>query len=218
MSNIIKEATKNNVPDASRSKLTLSLDNVSELMKNPTGKENNIIKELQVIKDECDKSIAHKVFAGSLGAYGVLVDVLQTFQSSSEVASEALSTIIALMSGYPDLLDTQGIKIIIHYLDNQKSVDIQKKVLDWAKMCCIRHEHNRQNIFKMKILTRLKALLHSDAGPMIVRPVCGVARALVLDDDIRVQFGKSHEHARELALEILSTLTDLLKSKLVPLS
>jgi hypothetical protein len=215
LSNIIKEAAMSSVPDMSRSKLTLSLDNIGTLMKEPTGKEKDIIKELQAINDECDKSIAHRVFAGSLGAYSVLVDVMEKFQSVSEVASEALSTITALMSGNPDLLDRQGIEIIINYLDNQKSVDIQKKVLEWAKVCCIRHEQNRQDIFRMKILPRLKTLLHSDAAPVIVREVCGVTRALVLDDDIRVQYGRSHDHAKELALEILCALTDLLKSKLV---
>jgi hypothetical protein len=215
LNNIVKEAAVNNIADASRSKLTSSLDNVGKLMMEPTGKEKAIIKELHAVKDECDKSIAHKVFAGSLGAYNMLVDVLENFQSVNEVASEALSTITVLMSGNPDLLEKRGIEIIINYLDNQKSVDIQKKVLEWAKVCCIKHEQNRQDIFEMKILTRLKTLLHSDATPLIVRQVCGVARALVLDDDIRVQFGKSHIHARELALEILCTLTDLLKSKLV---
>ncbi|XP_021913499.1 armadillo repeat-containing protein 6 homolog isoform X2 [Zootermopsis nevadensis] len=199
------------IPDASRSKLTSSLDNIAKLMKEPAEKEKIIIEELRTVKDECDKSIANKVFAGSLGAYSMLIDVLESFNSVNEVASEALSTVTALMSGNPDLLDKRGREIIINYLDNQKNVDIQKKVLEWAKVCCIKHEQNRQDLFGMKILIRLKTLLHSDTAPVIVRQVCGVARALVLDDDIRVQFGKSHDHARDIALEILCTLTDLLK-------
>lgn len=215
LSNIVKEAAMSDIPNASRSKLTSSLDNISKLMKEPAEKEKIIIEELRTVKDECDKSIANKVFAGSLGAYSMLIDVLESFNSVNEVASEALSTVTALMSGNPDLLDKRGREIIINYLDNQKNVDIQKKVLEWAKVCCIKHEQNRQDLFGMKILIRLKTLLHSDTAPVIVRQVCGVARALVLDDDIRVQFGKSHDHARDIALEILCTLTDLLKSKFV---
>jgi hypothetical protein len=215
LSNIIKEVIMDNIPAASRSKLTASLDNMGKLIKKPSGNEKAVIKELQALKDECDKSIANKVLAGSLGTYNVLVDVLELFQSVDEVSTEALSAISALMSGNPDLLDKRGIEIIIKYLDRGRNVDIQKKVLEWVKVCCIKHEQNRQEIFKMKILARLKNLLDKDTVPVIVRSVCGVTRALVLDDDIRVHYGKSHEHARELAAEILCTLTDLLKSKLV---
>jgi hypothetical protein len=204
-----------NIPGASRSKLAASLENLGKLMKEPSGNEKAVIKELQALKDECDKSIAHRVLAGSLGTYSMLVDVLETFQSVDEVSTEALSAISALMSGNPDLLEKRGIEIIIKYLDHGKNVDIQKKVLEWAKVCCIKHEQNRQEIFRMKILTRLKNLLDKDAAPVIVKCVCGVMRALVLDDDIRVHCGKSHEHARQLAAEILCTMTDLLKGKLV---
>lgn len=215
LSNIIKEVVLDNIPTASRSKLTASLDNMVKLIKKPSGNEKAIIKELQGLKDECDKSVAHRVLAGSLGTYSMLVDVLELFQSVDEVSTEALNAISALMSGNPDLLDKRGIEIMIKYLDHGRNVDIQKKVLEWVKVCCIKHEHNRQEIFKMKILTRLKNLLAKDTAPVTVRCVCGVMRALVLDDDIRVHCGKSHQHARELAAEILYTLTDLLRSKLV---
>lgn len=215
MSNIIKEAITDNIPEASKSKLTSSLDEMGKLMKEPSGKEKDIIKVLQAVKDECDRSIAHKVLAGSLGTYNVLVDVLETFQLVDEVVNEALDAITTLMSGNPDLLDKQGIEVMISYLDNQKDVNIKQKVLEWTKVCCIKHEKNRQDICEMKVITRLKTLLDSDAPPVIVRQVCGVARALVLDDDIRVKYGNSHIHARQLAAEILCALIDLLKSKLV---
>lgn len=41
----------------------------------------------------------------------------------------------------------------------------------------------------------------------------GVCRALVLDDDVRVEFGKAHEHARIIASECLCALTNLLSRK-----
>lgn len=215
LSNITKQVILDSIPTASRNKLTASLDNMGKLIKNPFGNEKAIIKELQELKDECDKSIAHQVLAGSFGTYSMLVDVLELFQSVDEVSTEALSAVSALMSGNPDLLDKRGIEIMIKYLDHGRNVDIQNKVLEWVKVCCIKHEQNRQEIFNMKILTRLKKLLDKDTAPVTVRRVCGVVRALVLDDDIRVHCGKSHEHARDLAEEILCTLTDLLRSKLV---
>jgi hypothetical protein len=215
LSNIIKEVVNDNSPATSTSKLTASLDNISKLIKKPTGNEESVIEELQALKYECDKSIAHRVLAGSLGTYNVLLDVLELFQSVDEVSTEALSAMSALMSGNPDLLDSRGIEIMISYLDHARNVDVQGKVLEWVKVCCIMHEHNRQEIFRTKIVTSLKNLLDIGAAPVIVRFVCGVARALVLDDDVRVEFGKAHEHARNLAAEILCPLLDLLKSKLL---
>jgi hypothetical protein len=215
LSNIIKEAIMDNSPTASKNKLKTSLDKMGKLIKEPSGNEKAVIQELQALKNECNKSIAHRVLAGSLGAYNMLLDVLESFQSVDEVSTKALSAMIALMSGNPDLLDKRGIEIMMLYLDHARNVDVQKKVLQWVKVCCILHEQNRQDIFQMDILTRLKKLLDNDAGPVIVTRVCGVTKALVLDDDVRVHYGMSHEHARQLAAGLLCTIVDLLKSKFV---
>lgn len=42
--------------------------------------------------------------------------------------------------------------------------------------------------------------------------MCTVFRYLVLDDDIRVDFGKAHDHARMIAAEVLVEITTLLTS------
>jgi hypothetical protein len=217
LSNIIKEAIMDSSAAASKNILEATLDKLGELIKESSVNKEEVIEELQALKDECDKSIAHRVLAGSLGAYTILVEVLKLFKSVDEVSNEALNAIIALMSGNPDLLDKRGIEIMVSYLDRTKNVEIQKKVLMWVKVCCIMHEQNRQDIFQMKIPERLKKLLDNNywTTPVIVRHVCGVMRALVLDDDVRVQFGMSHEHARQLATELLCTFLALLKSKLV---
>lgn len=44
----------------------------------------------------------------------------------------------------------------------------------------------------------------------ILRDVCTVFRCLVLDDDIRVEFGHAHEHGKLLANAVLIDLTKLL--------
>lgn len=35
-------------------------------------------------------------------------------------------------------------------------------------------------------------------------------RHLILDDDVRVEFSKAHDHARAIAVEVLAELTELL--------
>lgn len=37
-------------------------------------------------------------------------------------------------------------------------------------------------------------------------------RYLILDDDIRIEFGKAHDHARIIAAEVLVEITTLLTS------
>lgn len=41
-----------------------------------------------------------------------------------------------------------------------------------------------------------------------------VFRHLILDDDIRVEFSKAHDHARAIAADVLTELTELLTGKL----
>lgn len=52
-----------------------------------------------------------------------------------------------------------------------------------------------------------------DASSSVIRDVLAVLRALVLDDDVRVEFGRSHEHARAIASDTLCHITSLLTSK-----
>lgn len=47
-----------------------------------------------------------------------------------------------------------------------------------------------------------------------IKDACSVIRALVLDDDIRHEYGKAHEHATVMAKDALEVITGLLKSKL----
>jgi armadillo repeat-containing protein 6 len=51
-------------------------------------------------------------------------------------------------------------------------------------------------------------------SPLVVRQVCAVMRSLIMDDDIRVPFGKAHDHARLIASECgaLKSITSLLHS------
>lgn len=50
------------------------------------------------------------------------------------------------------------------------------------------------------------------ADANLLRDVLAVLRALVLDDDVRVEFGKAHEHARVIASDTLCAITELLSS------
>ena len=61
---------------------------------------------------------------------------------------------------------------------------------------CVRHEQNRQNLVKNKILDYLDKVYdkHSES-------VTCIWQALVQDDDVRVPYGKAHDTAREIVEE-----------------
>lgn len=100
-------------------------------------------------------------------------------------------------------------------MEDQKDVTTVQLLLRWVRVCCIKHEVNRQNIFAADIFGRLKSLLERDeiTGSEL-KDICAVLRALVLDDDIRHEYGKAHEHATGIARDSLGLLTSLLPSNL----
>lgn len=152
-------------------------------------------------------------FQGKEGAYNVLLDVLTKLPDDTEVIKSTLKTLTSLMSKQPDLLDERGVQLIIDYLDKNKDQEVQRFLLKWVKECCILHEMNRQQIFDAGILEHLKPHLDDEASTPLLRDVLGVLRALILDDDIRVEFGRAHEHAKAIAGDTLLTITSLLQSK-----
>jgi hypothetical protein len=72
---------------------------------------------------------------------------------------------------------------------------------------------NRQNIFKSGILDHFKLQLSTkETSITVIKGICIVLRSLVLDDDIRHEYGKASERATIIARQTLCTLTKLLSS------
>jgi armadillo repeat-containing protein 6 len=95
-------------------------------------------------------------------------------------------------------------------LDTQKNAHIVCDTMKWIQKACLLHENNRQLIMNEDILVKhLKPLLNSD-DTSIIKNICICLRFFILDDDIRVEFGKAHEHARLIAQECLVELTQLM--------
>jgi hypothetical protein len=191
------------------------LKQLQSLLETPV--ENINISDFKTIlnnlKSEFDIDIARKVLAGKNNAYSLLVDSFEKFEDNDEINHLTLNCLTSLMTGQPDLLDEQGVKIIVRCL-NKESDSIKQQALRWARQCCLMHESNRQMIIEFEIGVKLNDMMVG-ATPVLVRHACMVMRCLVLDDDIRVPFGKAHEHARLIACDYggLKTITQLLNSK-----
>lgn len=176
--------------------------------------ESELLKKwLSVIKTECDIDLAHRCRAGSNGVYPVIMNCCRKLSSSGNVKlfQQSLQTLAALFDGQPDLINPGGMEFLCENLKSTLA-DIRIATLDVILHCCIKHESNRQCLVNMGLTTLLvSALKENNENSVIVHKACAVIRALVKDDDIRVEFGKFHEHARQLvedgkALEVLLSL------------
>lgn len=86
--------------------------------------------------------------------------------------------------------------------------------LQLLQKASVMHEINRQNIMAANIVKYLKKSIEVSTKLEqieIMRESLGLCRTLVLDDDIRVEFGCAHEHARQLASAFVVNLTEMLK-------
>lgn len=171
----------------------------------------NIHHTLDKLRIQLDKDIARRVYAGRNGTYNSLIKLMKACLNNGTVIKAALKTITSLMTGNPDLLNDEGIALQIQILDNYPDIPTLQCLLRWIRECCIKHESNRQNIFNADIFNKLKKILIRDnaSGPEL-RDACAVIRALVLDDDIRHEYGKAHEHASIIAKGALNVLTGLM--------
>lgn len=160
----------------------------------------------------CVVSLADRCLAAKSGAYDVLISLLRANNSADHV-SPTLQALLSLVDGQPDILDERGATRVVSVLrDSVTPTDVIATALKVICQCCILHEANRQQFVALGIIPVTAALLtthHSDRD--LVRAACAVFSALTLDDDIRVPFGKSYEHAKAVVIEgsALDTLLQL---------
>lgn len=189
--------------------VSAALENLKKLQTQTNIEEKDIISELDSLKTECDKDLARRVRAGKEGAYQVLLDLMNRPNATTELLVKTLQTLTSLMDTQPDLLDDIGVQQMNSLLERGNS-ELTVDTLRWISVCCLKHEQNRQKIFESKIVGKLKRILYETKDPVLLQELLRVLRHLVLDDDIRVEFGKAHEHAREISIELLTFLTKML--------
>ena len=124
----------------------------------------------------------------------------------------AMRAMGALTETNPDVLEGQGCNELFSGLGCGERA-MEEASLEALLNCCVRHEHNRQNLVILQscfdihvvqfgfplsqVRNNLLDLLDTLSEGHAVR-VSRVWQALVQDDDVRVPFGKAHDHAREI--------------------
>lgn len=192
LSNVVTESTSADHPIVRTIAHLKSLDLRSEGEKTDlsTAEEN-----CNVLGQECSKGLAEKVLATKEGGYEILVSIASASQDLGTKES-AIRALASLLEGNPDPLDESGFKIIAETLKTSGS-GVSRSLAEGTLLltlnCCVRHEQNRQNLVKHGLLDLLDNLI--DPHPV---DSARIWQALVQDDDVRVPFGKAHDHARAI--------------------
>lgn len=222
LSNIIKDLS---LSSGDNHLVSETITKLKELVANKNYNEDELLQELEVLKSECSKDIAHRVRAGKEGAYTLLLNLLYSKHSKlyeelsdrdTKFITKVLECLVALMDMQPDLLDAKGVDLIKNILDNIENEDIIIATLKWTTTCCVKHEMNRQKLFAKNIGENLNLLLKVAGNEKLLSECLQVIRKMTLDDDVRVEFGKAHDHAKELGAQMLVPLTNLLKENTQP--
>ncbi|XP_064137085.1 armadillo repeat-containing protein 6 isoform X3 [Loxodonta africana] len=116
---------------------------------------------------------------------------------------QALDTLAVLTDGQPDLLDAQGLQLLVVTLaQGTGAANLTCTALRLVRHVCLKHEQNRQALVKAGVLPLLTgAIVQHGRCADVVREACGALRVMTLDDDIRVPFGHAHTHAKMIVQE-----------------
>jgi len=157
--------------------------------------EEKIVEHCSTVKSECSKGLAEKIMATKHDGYNILVKV--ALKDDLEKASlAAVQALAAFLQANPDPFDENCFNVIMLCLSDPDDAEMVAAGLDVALASCVRHEQNRQNLMRNKILDYLDKVYDKHA-----EAVAYIWQALVQDDDVRVPFGKAHDTAREIVEE-----------------
>ncbi|KAH8357807.1 armadillo repeat-containing protein 6 homolog [Drosophila serrata] len=213
LANIIKDLSIN--PQTGKPVINETVDKIKEHIGQKAGDSAQLLGQLDTLTAECQKSLAHRVLAGKNGAHDALITLLEESLAADSpnetLIKKCLEAVNSLTNRQPDLFDAEAMAVVLKLLalKEEGREDITLLTLQWLQKACIMHEMNRQNIMNTPALKLMKPML-GKSKERLVRELTAVFRFLVLDDDIRVEFGCAHEHARQIAGEVLLPLVELL--------
>ena len=107
------------------------------------------------------------------------------------------------LTNQTDVLTVENIKTLIKLTKEAKSVDLLKNLLKLLVTTCVLCENNRQMYVENGLCELLIDLFQEyKTSNLILIEICNLIRNLLLDDDLRVEFGRSHEHAKFIASQL----------------
>lgn len=204
LSNIVKTVPKVSL-DGLQEPTHDVLQALNDLQQALTGSQlQEVSAHLVRFCDQCKQQKASRYLAAQKGAYPILLAAWQLAATSDQgLLLQALNALAVLTDGQPDLLDTQGLHLLVATLArNAANTELTCCGIRCVRHVCLKHEQNRQGLVKAGVLPLLTAAItqhgqHAD----VVREACWALRVMTFDDDIRVPFGHAHEHAKMIVQE-----------------
>lgn len=186
------------------------------------------LEVLSIIKENFEKDLSFRVLATKMeapNAYAIFMKFFiklqapsaSTDQSSNNKFNEFSMAFINTFQSYlhqqSDVLDTEGLKALIRLTDSnendQAGTDIFTKsqilsaILKCINTSCQLCESNRQFFVENGLCENLMKLFQKHkTDDQVLNTASMIIRSLLLDDDIRHAFGKSHEHAKFIASQL----------------
>lgn len=185
-----------------------------------TGIDSASLKEVTVdiklFTVQCSLGFAQRYLAAQKDAYPVILSYCKKSVEEQEAVLTALTALAGLTDGQPDLMDAEGQQFLLNALQKYKAdSSVMRAVICTVRHCCLKHEKNRQSLIKAGVLPLLIGAITQHGGcAELVKMASSALRVMTFDDDIRVAFGNSHEHAKIIVLEHngLKVLVDAAKA------
>lgn len=170
----------------------------------------DLFKELsEIIKS----AVPYQVYCGKCGIYEMCFEYLLV-PNQEQLILASLSCLLALLDGYPDLVEPRGIAYFMRLLD--KPPEHQKFGLQFIQKTCVKHETNRSRYMDGDISRKLGQIMAQSRDDEILIYASKAIFSLTLDDDIRTEAAKFYTNAINLADHVLKPICYLLKVKKEP--
>lgn len=177
---------------------------LSKLMENKKEAPSEDVKEvMEKLANEFDKDISYRYQASKASDAAIMIyKACISYKDKREILKACMRAFASLLNGQPDLITPEGIVFVLQLVKDCEHMEEAALYLRILKFSATAQEGNR-------------AVIMANSGPSailecaekfkdkcdVVVEGCGALRALTLDDDIRVEFGKAHEYTKELVNE-----------------
>ena len=189
---------------------------------------DDTLATLKIIKNKFNQDLSFRCLATRmepLNAYSIFMQFFSTLSPPSTNLDQSadnqfnlliesfLNTFQSYLHQQADVLDTNGLKSLIKLTSSDEHDETRADVfanshvlaaiLKCINTSCQMCESNRQYFVENGLCENLmKLFLKHKTDDLILRVASQIIRSLLLDDDIRVAFGKSHEHAKFIASQL----------------
>nr|XP_039321378.1 armadillo repeat-containing protein 6 [Saimiri boliviensis boliviensis] len=204
LSNIVKTVPKVSA-DGPQEPTHDILQTLSDLQESvASSRPQEVSAHLTRFCDQCKQDKARCFLAAQKGAYPTIFAAWKLATASDQgLLLQSLSALSVLTDGQPDLLDNQGLQLLVATLaQNADEADLTCSGIRCVRHACLKHEQNRQDLVKAGVLPLLTgAIVRHGHHANVVREACWALRVMTFDDDMRMSISHAHNHAKMIVQE-----------------